>query len=50
MRSAAASLLRSWDLVSDAVTVSTPSVSLPASARSARCFCAGGSAVDPARS
>ena len=34
--SAAASRFRSWDLVSDAVTVRTPSASRPARARSAR--------------
>ena len=50
IRSAAASLLRSWDLLSDAVTVRTPPASLPASACSARSFCAGGSAVEFARS
>ena len=36
MRSAAASRLRSWDLVSDAVTVSTPPASLAAKRRTAQ--------------
>src|SRR5579875_1290694 len=47
---AAASRFRSWERCSAATTVSTPSVSLPESASSARSFSRGGSAFDPARS
>jgi hypothetical protein len=47
---AAACRLRSWERCSEAVTVSTPPASLPASARSARSLSSGGSADVEARS
>lgn len=47
---AAACRLRNWERCSEAATVRTPSVSRPASARSARSFAVGGRAEVPARS
>jgi hypothetical protein len=47
---AAACRLRNWDRCSEAVTVSTPSTSLPPRARNARSLSTGGSADVAARS
>ena len=47
---AAAWRLRNWDRCSEAVTVSTPSISLPARARNARSLSTGGSEDVAARS
>jgi hypothetical protein len=49
-RDAAASLLRSCERYSEAVTVITPSTSLPSSARIARSFSSSGKTSDEARS